>query len=206
MLDALESIRCFHVMQSVSRRHGQFTLQDLVEAGFKSFQARAFVQLCAAQRAIERRFDRPLPQGGMAKTWAVIDEFPPVRLAPADDARKVADLALSGLGRTHRDRDAIERHRRLWNGLRALRQTTASELAFACSGEQASISVRQALAYLLALATAGYAVRQRGDLFRLLPGMNTGSCPVIVRGNRVLDFNLMRAVNVNASQNGGRAA
>lgn len=206
MLDALESIRCFQTMQSVTRRHGRFRMQDLVEAGFKSFQVRAYIQLCLSRRAIERLFDEQQPRGAMVKAWRAIDEFPPAIIAPSDDLKAVAEAALAGVGRTARDRDAIERHRRLWNGLRALRQTTAIELAYAASGEAFPIRTRQALVYLLTLTAAGYVVRQQGDLFRLLPGMNKGSCPVVIRQNRVLDFNLMRAVNVTASETTGRAA
>lgn len=206
MLDALESIRCFQTMQIVTRRHGRFRMQDLVEAGFKSYQARAYIQFCLSRRVIERLFDEQMAQGSMAQTWRAIGEFPPVRLAPSDDLRKVADAALSGIGRTARDREGIERHRRLWTSLRTLRQTTAIELAFVASGEECRITSQQALIYLLTLTSAGYVVRQQGDLFRLLPAMNSGSSPIIIRQKCVLDFNLMRAVNVTVSETSGRAA
>lgn len=199
MMDALSSIRCFHLMEKLTRSRGHFTRAELVEAGFKDFHVRSYLTLCRSRRAIERRFNLPQQAaGGVHHAYRVIETFPPVTLTANDDIGALSALVLPALARSGRDREAFARQKRLWIGLRTLRQVSHTELAFAASVDGQIIAPRQSLSYLADLASAGYVARSAGQ-YRLLPQCNTGPHPVLTQAGRVLDLNLMRAVNVTAS-------
>ncbi|MGL5447477.1 MAG: hypothetical protein ACRDBL_09225 [Rhabdaerophilum sp.] len=201
MMDAMSSVRCFHEMQALTRKHGRFTSNDLIKAGFKDFHVRSYLIFCRARKAIERLFNEPQDTGATCQTFRVIDVFPPMLLTPNDDKAALSALVVAGLARSSRDREGLDRCKRLWTGLRGLRQTTPAELAFAASLEDRPVTSRQALLYLIDLASAGYVARL-DDQFRLLPGANSGPHPVAILSGRILDLNLMRTVNVTASQIG----
>lgn len=207
MMDALSAARCFQCMQALTRKHGRFTVQDLVEAGFRDFHVRNYVTLCRSMRTIERRFDIAQQVGGARHAYRVIDNFPPLLLAPNDDLAAIAALVLNGLSTSSRGREALDRQHRLWVALRGLRQTTASELAFAASLADRPVTSRQSLMYLCDLEAAAI-VSRSGEQFRLLPRANSGPRPVLSVSGRILDLNLMRAVNVTATEplNHGRVA
>lgn len=207
MMDALSAARCFQCMQALTRKQGQFTVQELVEAGFLDFQVRSFLTLCRSMRTIERRFDIAQHVGGARHAYRVIDNFPPLVLAPNDDVAAIAALVLNGLSTSARGREALDRQHRLWIALRGLRQATASELAFAASLADRPVTSRQSLMYLRDLEAAAKVTRS-GERFRLLPRANSGPRPVLSVSGRILDLNLMRAVNVTASEpvNQGRVA
>lgn len=101
-----------------------------------------------------------------------------------------------------------QRQQALWNAMRVLPMFTPAELAFAASTDELPIGLETARSYVRDLRLAGYVAHLGGVSYRLLPGRNSGPrAPIVLRAKKAaFDLNLMRAVNVTASQTSGRAA
>ncbi len=84
----------------------------------------------------------------------------------------------------------------MWNGMRALRVFSPSELAMASSTEERSVTTMTAKSYVARLFAAGYLTIERAATsksqasYRLKPSMNTGPlAPKILRIKAVFDPN-----------------
>lgn len=97
-----------------------------------------------------------------------------------------------------------QRQQALWTAMRNLRSFTPAELAYAASTAELPIAGDTARSYVRDLRLAGYVANVGAASYRLLPARNTGPrAPIVLRTERAaFDLNLMRAVNVTASEIG----
>lgn len=84
---------------------------------------------------------------------------------------------------------------RLWCAMRALKQFSLAELAFAAATDTDKVKLKTAERYVHALVRAGYLASLGGGAFRLKPSMNTGPLPpAILRLRVVWDRNEKRVM------------
>lgn len=106
-----------------------------------------------------------------------------------------------------------QRQQALWMAMRSLTQFRASVLAEAASTDTMIVARETASGYIADLLRAGYLAiagsapeRSQTLIYRLV--RNSGPrAPIVMRAEKAcFDLNLMRVVNLNASQTSGRAA
>lgn len=205
MLDPSDSMRCFDLMARATRRQGGFLIADLLKGGFREHEVRAYLRLCMSRGVVEQFDKHVYPTGAIALRYRCLDDLPPLIISANDDVRALAAAVIKRICRNSREAAAVQRQWHLWTSLRVLRSAIPSELAFSATTDEVRVSEEQARRYLFQLAAVGYVERHNG-VFRLLACRNTGPNPVLIQRGRAVDLNLMRAVNVTASQIDGRAA
>lgn len=186
----METVRLWHIMTTLHRGYGKFTLDCVVALAGSEYRlvAKRYVGFLLAEGVL-----RPIDAVGL--TIAREGTAPPLRRAksPALDQSEQA----------------------MWTALRSGATLAPAELALMASTEARPVSTVQARLYLESLRLAGFVHRVPGSqACRLLPRMNTGPRAPIVQlaqgcTDVAFDLNLMRAVNVTAQptvQHDGRAA
>lgn len=180
----------WRLMRGLQRHYGYFTspaLLDLAGQGHRK-TAENYLAFLKAEGVIETV--NASQRLGEAHRYRIL------RDGDAPPARR-ADGSMMG-----------ERQQALWTAIRALRAFTPSELAMAATTERLPIGSDTARSYVRDLRIAGFLASVAPSTYRLLPARNSGPrAPIVMRTEgAAFDLNLMRVVNVNASQMSGRAA
>lgn len=190
----------WNAMVALSAKGG-FTIADVhgLTNGCALRTVKAYVVFCANQGHALAIGERPTIKNRTATVYKVKD-----RRLPAPIQRRAGFENRQGRGR-----------QQLWTAIRALKFFTVREIAIAATTSEVAVSEKLARGYVGVLAKAGYLAeigrRTRSGQqahWKLMPAFNTGPlAPATVeRGTVVYDRNLGRSVNLNGSENVGRAA
>lgn len=182
-------IRYWHVMSALQRAYGTFTSRVLVDiAGDRHRKTiEHYLAYLLEERVIEVCSQRAGNAPSRGYRIVNMGDAPPLRRQPGLAGRQQA----------------------LWQAMRSLPAFGSAELAITASTEALVIARETASGYIMDLMRAGYVIEvgepRRGNrtlCYRLLPAHNTGPrAPVVMRSQGgCFDLNLMKAVNVTASQ------